>query len=147
MTANHSLIIIQCLRQQAEQHTWPWHCSGSRKKAHPERRTSFLDVSTSDAGLMEVLSVYSSQRVEQGVPWGVIAPIAHVQAPNETHQPPLLLLVPHVCIGPRLGMMSRAFLVRTRAAASQLLQFVLGPLLCTPTLSLGTNCRSTRQRG
>ena len=95
---------------------------------------------------MEVLSVNGGQRVEQGVPGGVAAPITHVQASDETHQPPLLLLVPHVCIGPRLGMMSRAFLVRARAAASQLLQFVLGPLSLT-TLSLGTHCTSTHKWG
>ncbi len=96
---------------------------------------------------MEVLGVHSGQRVEQGVPWGVITPVTHVQAPDETHQPPLLFLVPHVRVGPRLGMMSRAFLVRPRAAASQLLQFVLGPLLCTPALSLGTHCSSAHQWG
>ncbi len=78
MTANHPFIIIQCLSQQTEQHTWPWHCRGSQKKARSRRCTSFLDVSASDAGLMEVLSVHSGQRVEQGVPGGVVAPIAHV---------------------------------------------------------------------
>lgn len=94
-------------------------------KPGPILHTSLLDVCSCDASLVEVLRVNSSQRVEQGMPGGVIAPVTHVQAADETYEPPLAVLVRHVALGPRGGPVCRA--VVPWAAPPQLLQLVLGP--------------------
>lgn len=100
--------------------------------------TALFDVCSCDAGLMEVLSVNCSQRVKQRVPGCVISPITHVQAADETHQPPLAVLIHHVALGTRGGPVSWAIMPRT--SSSQLFQLVLCP--CTLAMRLLCACRA-----
>ena len=89
------------------------------------RPTSFANVCTSNAGLVEVLGVHCRQGVEEGVPGGVIPPITQVDAPHEGDQAPLQGLITHVGIGGWFGPAGRA--VVAVAAPPHLLQLVLSP--------------------
>lgn len=107
-----------------------------------QQPTSFGDVCTSNAGLVEVLGVDSGQGVEQGVPGGVVPPVTQVDAPHEGDEAPLQGFIAHVGIGCRLSIAGRA--VVTGATPHHLLQLVFGPGTFARS-SPGTACNTEFQ--
>ena len=94
--------------------------------------TTLLEICPSDASLVEVHRVHCGQGMEQGVAGGVISPITHVQAADETDEPPLAVLVRHVALGPWGCPVSGA--VVPGASPPQLFQLVLGPVALSMSL-------------